>query len=115
MSTQAKKEDLNVRSLEKDGIVWVDVRQPSEPEIDWLAENYAFHPLALEDCLSHAQMPKIDDYNTYLFLVLHFPVFDREARITLPAEVDVFVGPDYMVTVQGRLLMHWERRDSWHA
>lgn len=60
--------------------------------------------MALDDCLSRVQVSKIDDYRDYLFLVLHFPVFNRRTGITLPEEVNIFVGPAYVVTVhEGRL------------
>ncbi len=98
-TTKTGRRELKIRVLDRDGIRWVDVVRPSAGEMEWLKDNYAFHPLALEDCLSRAQIPKIDDYDKYLFIVLHFPVYNREARITLPAEVDMFVGPDYVVTV----------------
>ena len=58
-----------------------------------------FHPLALEDCLSRVQLPKVDDYDDHLFLVLHFPLYDQEARLTVPSQVGVFVSGSYVVTV----------------
>ena len=104
-SKKAEHGDLNVRSLDMGGIKWIDIQEPSTAEMAWLKDNYAFHPLALDNYLNRAQMPKIDNYGTYLFAVLQFPVFDHHARITLPAEVDIFVGPDYVVTVHNGGLM----------
>jgi magnesium transporter len=100
LTTGTKHPSQNIRTLEKGGLKWVDVLNPTEAEVEWLKEKYAFHPLALDDVLSRIQMPKLDDYETYLFLVLHFPVFDPGARITRPLEVDFFVGSDYVITVQ---------------
>ena len=56
-------------------------------------------PLDLDDCLSRIQRPKIDEYKEYLFLVLHFPVFNKEARVTTPSQVSVFIGENYLITL----------------
>lgn len=90
---------LEVQTLAWKGLVWVDIPHPSLAEMEWLKSHYPFHPLDLDDCLSKLQLPKVDEYPQYLFLVLHFPVYDRNARITRPSQVSIFVGPDYVVTV----------------
>jgi magnesium transporter len=54
--------------------------------------------------LSRNQRPKIDVYDDYLFIVLHLPVFDRAARRLGTGELDIFVGPDYMVTIPNQPL-----------
>ena len=66
-----------------------------------LADRFGWHPLDVEDVMSKRQRPKIDDYadEGYLFGVLHFPVYDRSIQRLNAAELDVFVGPDYLVTL----------------
>lgn len=63
---------------------WIDIRQPTPTEMNELRQLYSFHPLALEDCLSKVQRPKLDEYadDGYLFLVLHFPIFNKQTRHT---------------------------------
>ena len=90
---------LNIRKLEYGPISWLDVESPTLAEMDYLKRNYDFHPLALDDCLSRVQLPKVDDYNDYLFLVLHFPLVNQEQRLTVSSQVSVFVSGDYVVTV----------------
>ena len=90
---------LNIQTLRHGRITWVNVERPTKDEMEWLAQNYSFHPLHLDDCLSKIQRPKIDDHEDYLFIVLHFPVYNRIAQVTVASEVDIFVGPDYFVTV----------------
>ncbi|MCI0441101.1 MAG: magnesium transporter CorA family protein [Chloroflexi bacterium] len=88
-----------MRVLKERGITWVNIESPTRREMDWLKSQYDyFHPLDLEDCLSRAQMPKLDHYENYLFMVMHFPIFNHQARVTRPAEVDIFVGTDFVVT-----------------
>jgi len=80
-------------------LTWIDIEHPTEKETEYLAQHYPFHPLDLDDCLSRIQRPKIDEYKDYLFLVLHFPVFNKEARVTTPSQVSVFIGQDYLITL----------------
>lgn len=94
-----KEEQLNVESLTWGDLTWVNVEQPTERETKYLSENYPFHPLDLDDCLSRIQRPKIDEYKDYLFLVFHFPVFSKEARVTTPSQVSAFIGQNYLITL----------------
>ena len=81
-------------------LTWVYIENPSAPEVEYLAQHFHnFHPLNLDDVLSRVQRPKIDGYNDHLFIVLHFPVFNKQNRVTTPSEVDIFIGEDYVVTV----------------
>ena len=66
-----------------------------------LAGRFGWHPLDVEDVLSKRQRPKVDDYveEGYLFGVLHFPVYDRTIQRLNAAELDFFIGPDYLVTL----------------
>jgi magnesium transporter len=100
---QVKKEQpLNIESLTWTDLTWVNIEQPTERETEYLAQNYPFHHLDLDDCLSRRQRPKIDEYGAprdYLFLVLHFPVFNKEARVTTPSQVSVFIGENYLITL----------------
>jgi magnesium transporter len=84
----------------ENGLTWVDLIRPSRDEVHALGEHYGFHPLHREDVVSRIQRPKLDDNEDeeYLFLVLHFPVFDEIERLSVISEVDLFVGADFVVT-----------------
>ncbi|MBA7567367.1 MAG: magnesium/cobalt transporter CorA [Dehalococcoidia bacterium] len=90
---------LNIESVTGDELTWINIESPGKEETDYLAQNYPFHPLDLDDCLSRIQRPKIDRYDEYLFLVFHFPVFSPQARVTTPSQVSVFIGPGYLITL----------------
>jgi len=94
-----KEKKLNIESVTWNNLTWVNIERPTERETEYLAQNYPFHPLDLDDCLSRIQRPKIDEYKEYLFLVLHFPVFNRETRATTPSQVSVFIGENYLITL----------------
>jgi magnesium transporter len=81
------------------GVRWLNLEHPREADRDWLEREFGFHPLAIEDVASRNQRPKLDAYDDYLFIVLHFPVFDKPSGRLLTAEVDLFVGPDFLITL----------------
>ena len=89
----------NLKTITWGGLTWVDITHPTEAETEYLAEHYHFHPLDLDDCLSRIQRPKIDEYKDYLFLVFHFPVYRKESRVTNVAQLSVFIGKDYLITL----------------
>jgi magnesium transporter len=89
----------NVEQIDSNGLRWVNIEWPGSLERSWLEEHFDFHALDLEDVLSRNQRPKIDVYDDYLFIVLHLPVFDPAAGRLGAGELDLFVGPDYVVTI----------------
>jgi len=98
-SQVGKEGQLNLESLTWGNLTWVNIEGPTERETEYLSQNYHFHPLDLDDCLSRIQRPKIDEYKDYLFLVFHFPVFNKEARVTTPSQLSVFIGKNYLITL----------------
>ena len=90
--------------LTQDGLTWINLEGPSHDEVQRLALRFGWHPLDVEDVMSRRQRPKVDVYSEeeaagYLFAVLHFPVYDRAVGRLNAGELDVFVGPDYLVTI----------------
>jgi magnesium transporter len=83
---------------------WLNIEHPSPLECAWLEEHFNFHALDLEDVLSRNQRPKIDEYPDYLFIVLHFPVFDRSVGRLNAGELDIFAGRDFLVTLPNQAL-----------
>jgi magnesium transporter len=88
-----------IEELSASGLTWVHVDEPAHIELGELADRFGFHELDIEDVLSKRQRPKIDDYPGYLFLVLHFPVYDKTVQRLNAAELDVFLGSDFLITL----------------
>ena len=78
---------------------WLNIKDPSEEDFIFLENQFHFHPLDLEDCQQFNQRSKIDIYDDYYFVVLLFPVFDRQNRFIKTREVKIFWGEDYLITV----------------
>lgn len=81
---------------DKDALLWVDMESPTEFESDALVEIFNFHPLAVEDCVADLSQPKVDDYEEYVFLVMHALTL-KDAHLHT-VELDVFLGPNYVIT-----------------
>jgi magnesium transporter len=83
------------------GLTWIHLDSPTLEAAEALAERFGWHALDVEDVMSKRQRPKVDDYaeEGYLFTVLHFPAYDRNVQRLNAAELDAFVGPDYLVTL----------------
>jgi magnesium transporter len=95
---QARAEPRHAE-LTDHGLSWIQLDTPTFEEATMLVERFGWHPLDLEDVLSRRQRPKVDEYPDYLFGVLHFPVYDKAIQRLNAAELDFFVGPDYLVTL----------------
>jgi len=94
-----ERQDPRVEIVEAPGLRWINIERPRAVDQAWLEERYEFHHLDYEDVYSRNQRPKIDEYDDYMFIVLHFPRYDKAVSRLNAAEVDIFVGPDYLITL----------------
>lgn len=78
---------------------WHHITNPTVEDLDFLRNNFHFHPLDIEDCYSFVQRPKIDVYDDYYFLVLHFPLLDTRTNLVRTEETKIFWGHDFIITV----------------
>jgi magnesium transporter len=80
--------------------LWIDIQTPSDGEArKVLEEVFRFHPLAIEDALQDTHVPKLDDFGTYLFLVVHTVTLGDERMDLHTHEIDIFLGGNYLVTM----------------
>jgi magnesium transporter len=93
--------DENARwRAEDDGFVWVALKDPTAAELEAVQRQFGLHELAVEDALQGHQRPKIEEYGDSLFFVI--PLVEiRDGELSM-GEVDVFVGPHYVVSVRSR-------------
>jgi magnesium transporter len=85
---------------EPDTVVWVDFCGPSKEELDELAGELHLHELAVEDALGPHQRPKVDHYDTHLFLAAHGVHLDHDSATLQDTEIDAFINPRWLVTVR---------------
>lgn len=86
---------------ETDGaVMWLDILDQTADDLRWLGERFGFHPLTLEDCAHLDQRPKLEDFEGYMFVVVHgFTAPPHEPSEIELHEVHSFLGPRYLVTV----------------
>src|SRR5918994_1563060 len=85
-----------VEIVEAPGLRWINIERPRKIDRAWLEERFEFHPLDYEDVFSRNQRPKVDEYDDYLFCVLHFPRYERGVARLTAADLALFAGPDFL-------------------
>jgi magnesium transporter len=81
-------------------MAWIGLYRPTPDEIQAVADEFGLHPLAVEDALSGHQRSKIERYGDTSFIVLRPARYlDAEEEVEV-GELDVFVGPDFVVTIR---------------
>ena len=79
-------------------MIWHDIRDPKDPELDRLAAEYGLHPLHIEDCRHRNQSAKVEQQNGYLFVVLKPVEMAADFSVDI-GDLDLFVHPEYVITV----------------
>jgi magnesium transporter len=97
-------EALRLVRADKGLLVWVDLDDPTPEEIKSILEGvFQFHPLAIEDCTTPSSLPKVEDYEDYIFLVMHGVDYTRTEKFNT-TELGLFLGKDFLVTFHRRPL-----------
>lgn len=91
---------MSIKTFSQDNLTWVNIDKIDDESLTYLKKNYQFHPLDYEDLLSEQQVPKIDSYKDYLFIILKFPQWQAETNTITEQEIDIFIGANYLVTIQ---------------
>jgi len=91
-------EEISAVLAEEGSFFWMDFFKATPDEIRILSDVFKFHPLAVEDCTNVIHHPKIDNFEDYLFIVLHAPDFKKGADKIKTTEIDFFLGKNYLVT-----------------
>ena len=94
-----ERTEPRIAELSANGLTWIHINEPGPLEAAYIADRFGFHELDIEDVLSKRQRPKIDEYPDYLFIVLHFPIYDKSVQRLNAAELDVFLGQDFLITL----------------
>ncbi|MBU1446135.1 magnesium transporter CorA family protein [Patescibacteria group bacterium] len=90
---------MKITEIKHNGLIWRNIVKPDQAVLEKLRDKYKFHSLDLEDCLSNIQRPKIDEYPNYLFLIFHFPYYDKSAGNITLYEMYAFIGNGYVITL----------------
>lgn len=103
LTTDLTKERMSEIVKKQTGVLWVDLENSRQIEaVEILSNIFKFHALAIEDCFHPLQYARVDSYGTYIFVVAH--ALKRQDSRVNTAEVDFFVGPNYVVSFRNEPL-----------
>ncbi len=95
-------------------LLWLDLQSPSEQELVKLGQEFALHPLAIEDASREHQRPKVEEYEHFYFVVFYSASLDANAAGLDICELDMFLGKNYLITVHnGHILELDEVEQRW--
>jgi len=95
---------MALKTKKYNNIAWINIVEPDASDLQHIAEKYKFHLLDIKDVKGEAQRSKIDVYLNYAFIVLQFPVTYKDSYILGSHELDIFLGKDYIITIQKKKL-----------
>lgn len=81
-------------------ITWIDIVNPKQSDIDYLAKHFKFHPLILSELIPASSRSKVEIYDGYLFIVYYLPVYNAECQTSQPTEIDFLITKDTVITVR---------------
>lgn len=88
-----------MNSLKTKTLNWHNIKVPKKADIEWLKNHYNFHELVLSELTRPTMRPKVESYDHYLYMVLHFPIFEESERKTYQREIDFLITKKDLVTV----------------
>jgi len=87
-----------IKEIKNGDITWVNIVAPNKSSVHFLKANYHIAPNVLKDFIPSIKRPKVEDYGEYLFIVIHFPIFNPEARATTSTELDLILFRNTLIT-----------------
>jgi len=91
-----------IKKFKQKGITWLDVESPSKEDILEIAKEYNLHSLVTKELLTPSHQSRIDAYDQYIYLVLHFPIFEKikNQEEKDSHELDIILGQDFLITIR---------------
>jgi magnesium transporter len=113
ISTDIQLGEISKLLKEEKGLLWLDLmEEPPTVCEPILRETFGFHHLAVEDALRETHIPKVDDWENYLYIVLN-AIFLQSNREVNSVEIDIFLGQNFLVTYHESFIPSidhiWER------
>jgi magnesium transporter len=86
--------------IKKGKINWIHLVRPTQKEVHALQEEFGIHPLIANELLEASARSKVEVYDSYMFLVLHLPIFDMEEKVSRKGEMDFIITDEAVISVQ---------------
>lgn len=99
VTTDLPSADWPAALQDRTGMLWVDFSAMPLARVEPpLRDTFGFHGLAIDDALREVHVPKIDDWDDYLYIVVHSVIFNATSLTLTTHELDIFLGSNYLVT-----------------
>jgi magnesium transporter len=93
-----------IKEIKTQKILWLDIINADQDNLKYLRQEFGFDAADIAECAPSLQRQKLNDRQGYIFMVLQFPVYNRETGAIEPSEIDMFISKKYLVTIHdGRL------------
>jgi len=104
-SGKLEREDFPVEEISDclalpDAVVWLDLCRPTEADLHAITVEFGLHELAVEDAVHEHQRPKLDRYDSHLFLSAYAVEFNEDQALVVASEVAVFIMDKALITVR---------------
>lgn len=87
-----------MKTIQHKHTTWIDIEKPTKKDIEFLKDSFDFHPIILDELSSPTLRSKVEEFPTYLYLVLHFPVYSKRTKENKPFEIDFLVTRTHIIT-----------------
>ena len=85
-------------------IKWINIANPNSKDVQFLKKNFDICPTVLKEYIPKIKRPKVEEYKDYLFIVIHFPVFNGKTKKTISTELDIILFRNTLITSHTGLL-----------
>ena len=90
--------DLPELLKDEHAVIWVDMESPTTADEQVLLDVFKFHPLTVEDCRENRHYPKIEEFDSYIYFIVHGVTADTSPDRFNTIELDGFLGRNYVIT-----------------
>ena len=91
-----------MKTITENNLSWVDIEKPTQKDLDWLRINFNIHPITLSELVLPSQREKVEQFESYLFLVMYTPIFNAKKRTTKAVELDIIITKNHVITVHNQ-------------
>lgn len=84
--------------IKEQKVTWINIQRPTKKDLNFLKKKFNIHPLVLDEFINPSYRPKVEQYENYIFMILYYPTYDNEKRITTPRELNIIATKDTLIT-----------------
>lgn len=94
--------EIMLTTYKHKGLSWVDLESPTADEVKKIMQKYNISPLVADELLRSTIRPRVDVYGNFIYLILHFPLFDLSRKRSVAGEIDFIIGKNFLITAHYR-------------